>query len=120
MTIKSRLLLFKKMMRHPVLTAQYTKARFVPEHFDRPDSYRELSMGEIKHIDIISTCPYCHGDLYEGPTGGASINLLCVAPECWARFNVAYFAGQAVLGQYVGQDKSLADSMKGNRQCVSM
>lgn len=68
-----------------------------PRLFERPAAPRELTHDEYRHILRHGTCPYCHSDLYAGPQGGMSTNLLCdstvtemgaVVQGCGARFNV--------------------------------
>jgi hypothetical protein len=70
------------------------------EEFVRPAGVRELTKAELEWIDMMATCPYCRGDLYEGPEGGMCVNLLCKTDGCWSRFNYCRF-----VGQYMGQDK---------------
>lgn len=66
----------------------------------RPESFRELTDEELRHIGTHGTCPYCHGNLYEGPEAGMCINLLCREQGCWSRFNYCGFTGQ-----YIGQER---------------
>lgn len=68
--------------------------------FTRTDGVRELTIEELQWIGSKGTCPFCHGDLYEGPQGGMCTNLLCKTDGCWSRFNYCYY-----VGQYMGQDK---------------
>lgn len=78
------------------------KRRAVPPMV-KPTSYRDLTERELKHISEHATCPYCGSDLYDGPEGGLSINVLCSNKDCRARFNVArggpdgLFAGQFTM-----------------------
>lgn len=59
-----------------------------PKHFERPIARRNLTRAEYDHIMWRASCPYCHGDLYDGPQGGMSTNVLCHTDGCRARFNV--------------------------------
>jgi hypothetical protein len=69
-------------------------------HYERPSEWSDLTDDELRHIGYHATCPYCKGDLYEGPQGGMCINLLCKTDGCWSRFNYCGF-----VGQYTGQDQ---------------
>jgi hypothetical protein len=73
----------------------------IEESFERPDSYRDLTEAELKHIQDTDTCPYCGAGTLLGPEAGMCVNLLCSNVECRARFNVAVMGpGTLLTGQY--------------------
>lgn len=47
-----------------------------------------LTEDEVRFIWAHAQCPYCHSMIFEGPTGGLSVNVFCGNPECNSRFNV--------------------------------
>lgn len=73
--------------------------------WDRPGAPGDLPLEQIKRIHDEMTCPYCrssHG-LFEGPRGGASLNLFCGNPDCDSRFNVIDPKfGCVPVGQFLG------------------
>lgn len=75
--------------------------------WERPSNGKPciLSPEQIDLIHDRALCPYCksrHG-LYEGPKGGASINLFCGNPDCDSRFNVIDPKfGRVPVGQFMG------------------
>lgn len=88
---------------------RYFAQYFVPEEkkvrqaikqapFPRPSGFRTFTDEELAYITRTSKCPYCCSGLYEGPTGGMSMNLFCSNSECRARLNYSGFTGE-----YVGE-----------------
>ncbi|MBS3648789.1 hypothetical protein KEU06_09245 [Pseudaminobacter sp. 19-2017] len=60
------------------------------KNWERPADAGELPDDQLRYIYDASKCPYCkskHG-LFEGPRGGASVNMFCGDPDCDSRFNV--------------------------------
>jgi len=86
------------------------RRRRVPtlDRFDswtRPSRPCNLVADQIAYIHENMECPYCrsgHG-LFEGPRGGASLNLFCGNPDCDSRFNVVDPKfGFVPIGQFTG------------------
>jgi len=74
-------------------------------NWTRPTAPRHLAESEIRHIHEKWTCPYCQSSygLFEGPRGGASLNLFCGNPSCDSRFNVIDPKfGCLPIGQFLG------------------
>lgn len=68
------------------------------------DDHSGESMPEdaLRFIYDHHQCPYCHGELYGGPRGGASLNMFC-GGTCHARFNVVDpDFGFVPMGQFMG------------------
>lgn len=91
-------------------TAPTKPAEPKPQTFDdgasqmwpRPatDGFVDLTAEQASFIQWHSTCPYCHGALYNGPEGAGSINLFCEEVDtCNSRFNVHMMAP---WGQFTG------------------
>jgi hypothetical protein len=54
-----------------------------------PNGFLDLLPEQCEYIAAHASCPYCHGALYDGPRGGASINVFCENVDtCNSRFNV--------------------------------
>lgn len=66
------------------------------------DGFVDMTEPQLRHIYQNATCPYCNGDLYDGPSGGMMRNMFCENVDtCDSRFNV----GDRGLGSFlpVGQ-----------------
>lgn len=58
--------------------------------WDRPNngSLTDLTQEQVEFMWENSQCPYCHSSLFEGPSGGLSMNMFCGNPDCDSRFNI--------------------------------
>ncbi|RUW56833.1 hypothetical protein [Mesorhizobium sp. M8A.F.Ca.ET.021.01.1.1] len=90
----------------------YSKAQYaiklaeVFKDWQRPAASCDLPEDQLRYIHDASKCPYCKSKygLYEGPRGGASINLFCGNPDCDSRFNVVDPSfGFVGIGQFTGR-----------------
>ncbi len=71
---------------------------------ERPSAPRGLTEVEAQHLAREVSCPYCLGDLYDGPQGGLSTNMWCKTEGCRSRFNLAVVgAGPGTaFGEFTG------------------
>lgn len=72
----------------------------------RPSSFCDLPDDQLRYIHDASKCPYCKSKygLWEGPRGGASVNMFCGNPDCNSRFNVVGPEfGFIPMGQFTGE-----------------
>lgn len=63
---------------------------YIPPRWTRPTDggFVHLPDDMIRFMQEKMRCPYCKSELYEGPSGGASVNMFCGNPDCNSRFNV--------------------------------
>lgn len=54
----------------------------------RDNNFTDLTEEQVRFIHKYMLCPYCHSDLYRGPSGGASTNMFCGDLDCNSRFNI--------------------------------
>lgn len=70
------------------------------------DEMIDLPEDQLRYIYEKRECPYCRSGkgLYNGPQGGASINMFCGNPDCDSRFNVVDPNwGFVPMGQFTGR-----------------
>jgi hypothetical protein len=76
------------------------------KNWQRPSASCDLPEDQLRYIHDANKCPYCksaHG-LYQGPRGGASVNVFCGNPDCDSRFNVVDPSfGFVGIGQFTGR-----------------
>jgi hypothetical protein len=76
------------------------------KNWQRPTASCDMPEDQLRYIHDASKCPYCkskHG-LYNGPRGGASVNVFCGNPDCDSRFNVVDGEwGFVPFGQFTGR-----------------
>lgn len=94
------------------IAALFAKAETVVEavkpepHWNRPVAFCDMPEDALRFIHDKGKCPYCKSEygFYEGPRGGASVNIFCGNPDCNSRFNVGDPAwGFIPMGQFTGE-----------------
>lgn len=61
--------------------------------------FKPLGDAELARLTA-GHCPQCnYRGFVIGPAGGQSINVECGNLECRNRYNVAFYAGEAMMGQ---------------------
>lgn len=71
--------------------------------WDRPQGgMQDLPPQVARWATEHSQCPYCHGGLYDGPSGGASQNFYCENVDtCNSAFNLTEAVPE--WGQFIGE-----------------
>jgi hypothetical protein len=70
------------------------------------DTWIDLPEDQLRYIYEKNECLFCRSGkgMYEGPRGGASINMFCGNPDCDSRFNVVDPNwGFVPMGQFTGR-----------------
>jgi hypothetical protein len=82
--------------------AQVVKEIVAPKRWPRPqdNGFHDLPEDAVKFMQETSCCPFCGFMLFEGPSGGMTVNAFCGDPECNSRFNIGM--GGLPYGQFTG------------------
>jgi hypothetical protein len=73
-----------------------------PRRWPRPadNGFHDLPEEVVAFMQETISCPYCHAALFEGPSGGMSLNVFCGNPDCNSRFNIG--PPPLPFGQFTG------------------
>jgi len=64
---------------------------------------RNTPAGQLGAALMTGKCPDCgHDGFYEGPSGGASVNIYCKNPDCRSAFNFTNMFGEG-HGERIGK-----------------